>query len=251
MSNPEIEFVWVTKKPEDLEAIRVLFTKYQVELGVDLCFQGFEEELASLPGKYMLPKGGLLLARTATGKAIACAAYRPLEGTTCELKRFYIQPEYRGQGIADRLLEKILVQSRKAGYQEAKLDTLERLVPARKFYERNGFALCDPYYPNPEPDVLYFSRSLVPNAPEPLWPYIDLNGMLTAMPTGKGSAETYQLALDYLLEAFEGGRDYTEREVNEVLRSRHTFNDPALLRRDLVDRGSLARDPSGTKYTRP
>lgn len=250
MSNLALELTWVTKNPVDLEGIRTLFTEYQEELGVDLCFQGFEEELASLPGKYMLPKGGLLLVKSGTGEPVACAAYRPLEGITCELKRFFIRPNYRGQGIADLLLEKILVQARKAGYQEAKLDTLERLVPARKFYERNGFELCDPYYPNPEPDVLYFSRRMVPNAPEALWPYIDLKGCLTAMPTGKGSAETYQMALDYLLEAFEDGRDYTEREVNEVLRSRHTFNDPALLRRDLVDRGSLARDSSGARYQR-
>ncbi len=250
MSTPEIELSWVTKKPEDLEAIRTLFTEYQTELGVDLCFQGFEEELASLPGKYMLPKGGLLLAKMTNGEAVACAAYRPLDGVVCELKRFFIRPEHRGQGIADQLLEKILLQAKKSGYQEAKLDTLERLVPARKFYERNGFKLCDPYYPNPEPDVLYFSRRIVPNAPEALWPFIDMQGRMTAMPSGKGSAETYQLALDYLLEGFEFQCDYTEREVNEVLRRRHTFNDPALLRRDLVDRGSLSRDPSGSRYTR-
>jgi predicted GNAT family acetyltransferase len=198
----------------------------------------------------MLPKGGLLLVKSASGEPVACAAYRPLEGTTCELKRFFIRPDLRGQGIADLLLEKILLQARKAGYEEAKLDTLERLVPARRFYERNGFALCDPYYPNPEPDVLYFSRRMVPNAPEALWPYINLQGKLTAMPSGKGSADTYQLALDYLLEIFEVDREYTEREVNEALRLRHTFNDPALLRRELVDRGSLQRDSTGRAYTR-
>lgn len=250
LSTPEIELLWVTKKPEDLEIIRVLFREYQSELGVDLCFQGFEEELASLPGKYMLPKGGLLLAKLSNGDPIACAAFRPLDGAMCELKRFFIRPHYRGQGVADQLLEKILLQAKKSGYGEAKLDTLERLVAARKFYERNGFERCEPYYPNPEPDVLYFSRSIVPNAPESLWPFIDLKGMLTAMPSGKGSTETYQLALDYLLEGFELDCEYTEREVNETLRLRHTFNDPALLRRELVDRGSLSRDASGSRYKR-
>lgn len=244
-----IEFSYVTPGSPLIEEARRLFRDYQAELGVDLCFQGFEEELAGLPGKYALPKGALTLALV-EGRPVACGAFRPWDETTCELKRFYVDPAHRGAGIAGQMLGKLLPQARKAGYTRAILDTLERLEPAIRFYERHGFARTDAYYENPEPDVVFMARSIRPAGSDALQPFLDMDGRLTKIPAGKNAAALTDEFLGFLIGQFELNTEYHEREVNAIVDAWHTFNDRALLRRMLVDRGDLRRNNDGTRYER-
>jgi GNAT superfamily N-acetyltransferase len=151
---------WVTDDSLHLDQARALFRTYAAELGVDLCFQGFEEELATLPGKYAPPNGGLLLAHNRQGAPLACAAFRPFEESICELKRFFVLPEARRLGLAGSLLGQILTAAKQAGYTRAYLDTLEVLQPAIAFYRKHGFHQIEAYYANPLPGVVYMARAL-------------------------------------------------------------------------------------------
>ena len=230
-----------------VDVARQLFMDYQKELDVDLCFQSFDEELANLPGKYTLPKGALLVA-TVDEIPVGCGAFRPLEGETCELKRFYVVPASRRGGLAHQMLAKLLMQARKSGYKNVVLDSLTRLQPALAFYRKYGFNEIPAYYENPEPDVVFMGRRIQSEAPKALQPYLDLDGRLERFPVGKGTEALMNLILDDMAKAFESGRDYSEREVNATLNELHTFRDPANLRRYLVDRGDLQRTNDGAKY---
>lgn len=159
----------------DVEFARELFLEYAQWLAVDLCFQGFDAELATLPGMYAPPRGRLLLAG-APGEAFACAALRPLsEETGCcggerqeaagatlvgEVKRLYVQPSHRREGWGERLARTLIAEARVVGYRELKLDTLDRMAAARALYASLGFRECEPYYRNPLPGVVYMSLSL-------------------------------------------------------------------------------------------
>jgi GNAT superfamily N-acetyltransferase len=153
----------------EVEQARALFQEYAAALGVDLCFQGFAEELATLPGGYAPPLGRLLLAGPA-GAPLGCIALRPLrapdEPTTgsvqaCgEVKRLYVRPECRGTGCGRELAERVIDEARRIGYRELKLDTLATMVSAQRLYRSLGFVPCAPYYPNPLPGVVYLSRRL-------------------------------------------------------------------------------------------
>ena len=162
--------------PRDIELARALFLEYAQWLKVDLCFQGFDGELATLPGAYAPPRGRLLLAG-APDEAFACIALRPLEsegGCGCggegasagmdaltgEVKRLYVQPVHRGEGWARRLAQVLLDEARAIGYRELKLDTLSWMSPARALYASLGFRECAPYYRNPLPGVVYMSLVL-------------------------------------------------------------------------------------------
>jgi len=147
---------WATE--EDLEDVRSLFRAYADGLGVDLGFQGFEAELRDLPGKYDRPRGRLLVA--VSDRPVACAALRPHDQRTAEIKRVYVTPEARGRGLARRLSRALLTAARNAGFDAVLLDTLERLAPAVKLYESLGFVRTEPYAPNPEADVLYLRRAV-------------------------------------------------------------------------------------------
>jgi GNAT superfamily N-acetyltransferase len=139
---------------------RLLFEEYQVELGLDLCFQGFAEELASLPGKYAAPAGRLYVAYLAD-QPIACAALRPLdEPGVAEVKRMYVRPHHRGEGIARELLLLLIKAAETYGYARLRLDTLRRLEPAVRMYQAFGFTEIAPYNYNPEPDIVYMERPL-------------------------------------------------------------------------------------------
>lgn len=141
--------------PEDtpaLEATRALFLEYANALGVDLCFQNFADELASLPGDYASPRGGLLVA-TVDGAFAGCCALRPLDTTdypnACEMKRLYVRPQYRGLGLGRRLAESIMDMARVGGYDCILLDTLDDMEAARALYQELSFEEIPPYYYSP------------------------------------------------------------------------------------------------------
>lgn len=155
---------------DDIASARSLFVEYAQWLGVDLCFQGFDAELASLPGAYARPRGRLLLAGPPNG-AFGCIALRPLDSVVDgapadvgEVKRLYVQPAARHGGWGRRLAERIVADARAIGYAELRLDTLEWMTEARALYGALGFRVCAPYYDNPLPGVVYMSLAL-PGAP--------------------------------------------------------------------------------------
>ncbi len=145
--------------PADMERVRALFLEYQDWLGVDLCFQGFEAELAALPGAYAPPKGGLWFAR-ADGEIAGVAGVRPFKDGLCEMKRLWVRPAFRGLGLGRRLAERTIAAARAAGYRAMCLDTLGRLTAARAMYEDLGFREIPAYYDNPLDDVLYLELEL-------------------------------------------------------------------------------------------
>jgi GNAT superfamily N-acetyltransferase len=146
----------------DIDVVRSLFVEYERWLGVDLCFQGFAEELRSLPGRYAPPRGRLLLACDADGDGAGVVGMWPLDEDTCEMKRLFVRPLWRGRGIGGRLAEAIVQIGVDVGYVRMRLDTLERLTEALMLYRSMGFREIKPYYHNPLESVLYMERELLP-----------------------------------------------------------------------------------------
>ncbi len=147
----------------DIDAARALFAEYANFLaedhGISLEFQGIEEELATLPGKYAPPRGALFLAKL-DGTAVGTIAIRPFDTTTCEVKRLYVQPAARGQGLGHRLTAEILATARALGYTRAILDTGGFLIAAQRLYEDFGFTDIPAYYHNPIEGVRYMGCDL-------------------------------------------------------------------------------------------
>lgn len=147
----------VTKN--DYDAAGSLFREYAAWLNIDLCFQGFEEELQQLEQMYASPKGVILLAKE-NENYIGCVAVREKEAGVAELKRMWIQLPYQRQGLGIALLEKALSFAKNAGYEKMRLDTLATMTPAIALYKRSGFYTIDPYYFNPEKTAVFFERLL-------------------------------------------------------------------------------------------
>ena len=143
----------------DIERARSLFREYETSLGVDLCFQGFEQELAGLPGAYARPSGRLLLA-VDDGRPAGCVALRPLGADGCEMKRLYVRPEFRGRRVGRLLAERVIAEARAIGYPRMRLDTLPSMKEAIPLYRSLGFAEIGPYYANPVPGALFMERAL-------------------------------------------------------------------------------------------
>jgi ribosomal protein S18 acetylase RimI-like enzyme len=139
--------------------VRALFGEYAASLGFDLSFQGFERELRELPGDYAPPRGGLLVAR-AGGEPAGCAALRPLDGETCEMKRLYVRPEFRGAGVGRALAEAVVEAARRAGYRRMRLDTVPSMQAARALYRTIGFREIEPYRFNPVPGTAFMELDL-------------------------------------------------------------------------------------------
>jgi ribosomal protein S18 acetylase RimI-like enzyme len=144
---------------KEIEDIKILFREYELYLNVDLCFQGFDEEISALPGKY-LPPGGELLTAVDAKKVLGCVGLRKLDKGVCEMKRLFVRPEARGIGLGKKLALNIIAKARELGYFSMKLDTLDSLKKAVSLYESLGFKRIEPYYKNPLPGALYWELKL-------------------------------------------------------------------------------------------
>jgi ribosomal protein S18 acetylase RimI-like enzyme len=147
------------KIPDEVSAVRGLFREYADRLGIDLCFQRFEEELAGLPGAYAPPGGRLLVAHAGTELA-GCVAFRPHAPGVCEMKRLFVRPAFRGLGLGRRLIDQLATDAISAGYKEMVLDTLPVMAEAIGLYRSAGFVEMEPYTYNPVPGALYFRKVL-------------------------------------------------------------------------------------------
>ena len=145
--------------PRDLDVVRGLFREYAASLGVDLGFQDFDAELAGLPGKYAPPAGRLLLAWH-DGQPLGCVALRPLDADGCEMKRLYVRPQARGEGLGRQLAERICREARAAGYARICLDTLPAMAAAQSLYRDLGFVAVEPYVFNPIPGARFLALDL-------------------------------------------------------------------------------------------
>ena len=159
--------------PSDLNSIKRLFSAYAASLKIDLSFQNFSAELDSLPGLYALPTGALFLAVSLDNEAIGCVGLRPLtrkstpkvsdggdehepERRICEMKRLYCTPASRGLGVGRALVEEVIKEAEKLGYEEMRLDTLSSMSGARKLYAEFGFSEIEAYYQTPLLDTTVF-----------------------------------------------------------------------------------------------
>ncbi len=144
---------------EEIETVRILWREYWDSLGLPRDFQHFSEELRTLPGAYAPPPGRLLLALV-DGRAAGTAAFRRLNEQSCEAKRLYVRPEYRGQGIARSLLQKLVSEARAQGYLDMYGDTLNSMKSALQLYAGIGFSEVAAYSANPTPEAIYLRLRL-------------------------------------------------------------------------------------------
>ncbi len=162
MTSPIVEIL-TPQQPAEFEAVREIFREYAASLNIDLCFQGFEQELAGLPGDYDMPRGALLLA-CVDSQVAGCCALRPLDAIdypkACEMKRLFVRKPFRGLGLGRRLAEAVLDAARLYGYDHVLLDTLDDMEAARTLYEDLGFIEAPPYYHNPIAGAHYLKATL-------------------------------------------------------------------------------------------
>jgi len=145
---------------ELLTEVQRLFLEYEKWLNVDLCFQGFEEEVNSLPGKYSPPDGRLYIAKD-NSSYIGCIALRKIEDGICEMKRLYLTEAARGKGIGYKMIELIIQDAKDIGYKVMRLDTIKEKMPkAVSLYKSFGFKETKPYYHNPNPHTLFMELDL-------------------------------------------------------------------------------------------
>jgi GNAT superfamily N-acetyltransferase len=157
---PEGFSIRQAESPVQIAQVHDLFLEYAQSLGFSLCFQNFDKELAGLPGDYAPPEGRLLLAEFAGGVA-GCVALHKIEAGTCEMKRLYLRPKFRGKGLGRLLAEAIIAEARKIGYERMRLDTVEPVMKdAVAMYRRLGFREIAAYRANPMPGTLYMELAL-------------------------------------------------------------------------------------------
>ena len=162
MPSPQIKLI-TPRTPALLEITRELFREYAQSLGVDLCFQNFDAELAGLPGEYAAPGGHLLLAFVDAEPA-GCGAFRAVvdvdHANACEMKRLYVRTAFRGLGLGRILAQRLMDEARGSGYSAMLLDTLDDMEAARGLYATLGFDEIAPYYFNPVPGAHYLKADL-------------------------------------------------------------------------------------------
>ena len=145
---------------QQIASIRELFLEYAQSLGFSLCFQSFDKELAELPGDYAPPEGRLLVATSDCGAA-GCVALHKIDRDTCEMKRLYVSPQFRGKGLGKALAEHVINEARLIGYKKLRLDTVEPVMrTAVSMYRQLGFREIAPYRPNPIEGALYMELEL-------------------------------------------------------------------------------------------
>jgi ribosomal protein S18 acetylase RimI-like enzyme len=145
---------------DDLDTARTLFREYAESLDFDLDFQDFEAEMQALPGPYAAPTGAILLAE-ADGDVAGVVAVKPLdEDGVCEMKRLYVRPDYRRQGVGHALARAVIDVAEDLGYDVMRLDTVASMTAARSLYRSLGFERRDAYYHNPLPGAVYMEKSL-------------------------------------------------------------------------------------------
>lgn len=150
-----------THTADQIERARELFKEYEAWLGINLCFQNFEKELAELPGEYVPPAGRLLLA-IEDNKVAGCIALRKIGDGVCEMKRLYVRQEFRGKGLGRQLVETIVSTAKELGYERMRLDTLPgKMDKAIALYRVLGFKEIEPYYPNPVPGAKFMELILL------------------------------------------------------------------------------------------
>lgn len=151
MIDPSVEIL-APHGHAELDAVRLIFREYAASLGIDLAFQNFDEELATLPGEYASPRGALRVARM-DGLVAGCCALRPLDTVdypnACEMKRLFVRPAFRGRGLGRQLAESVMEAARLNAYRHVLLDTLDDMEAARSLYTDLGFVEVPPYYHNP------------------------------------------------------------------------------------------------------
>lgn len=146
--------------PEEITLARQLFEEYASWIEISLCFQNFDKELEGLPGDYAPPHGRLLLAFE-DDQLAGCIALRPLPARACEMKRLYVRPSFRGQGLGRQLVEAIIAAARELAYEKMRLDTLPgKMDQALAMYRRFGFLEIQPYYENPVEGATFMELSL-------------------------------------------------------------------------------------------
>ena len=154
-----MEFIQA-ESAEHVTYARELFKEYAAALGINLCFQNFDQELAELPGAYAPPDGRLLFALHGN-KIAGCIALRKIGDEACEMKRLYVRPEFRGQQIGRALVERLIREAREIGYMRMRLDTLPaKMDEAIALYRSLGFREIEPYYHNPVAGALFMELSL-------------------------------------------------------------------------------------------
>lgn len=166
MQGPQIQIL-EPAEPALWDSVREILREYAAGLGVDLCFQGFEDELATLPGDYAAPAGAFLVALV-DGQLAGCGAMRALADVdytnACEMKRLYVRRAFRGFGLGRLLAQALIDRATQAGYSNMLLDTLDDMEAARGLYETLGFEEIPPYYYNPIPGAHYLRADLTDGA---------------------------------------------------------------------------------------
>ena len=162
MDVPQIQ-LFEPATPGDWDDVRAIFREYAQGLGIDLCFQNFEQELAGLPGDYAAPAGVVLLA-SVDGEIAGCGALRPLAdvdyANACEMKRLYVRRAFRRFGLGRLLAQALIDNATSGGYSTMLLDTLDEMGAARGLYAALGFEEVAPYYYNPIPGAHYLKVAL-------------------------------------------------------------------------------------------
>ena len=162
MVGPDIQLI-TPESAEDWHETRLILRDYANSLNFDLDFQGFEEELAALPGAYAQP-GGLMLLALVDGAVAGCGAFRPLPDAdypnACEMKRLFVRPAFRRFGLGRILAQALMDRATEAGYSSMLLDTLDDMEAARGLYESLGFVDVPPFYFNPIPGAHYLKAEL-------------------------------------------------------------------------------------------
>ncbi|MEZ5919940.1 MAG: GNAT family N-acetyltransferase [Parvularculaceae bacterium] len=147
--------ILIATRDDDVAAVKLLFQEYKTALGEDLCFQGFDEEMATFPSKYPL-----LLLGDVEDEAAGAVGLFDLGGGVCEMKRLYVRPDFQGEGLGRALAVRLIDEARSRGFKEMKLDTLVRLKPAIALYQSLGFRFTSAYYDNPLQNVVYMAKDL-------------------------------------------------------------------------------------------